>query len=101
MRPVGPPAMLLAALALAGCTSTGTLTPAATADVTAAYNAVCPAVSTGSLDPFAGQFNDRVRTAYSAAQSICAAGVPTNALIAGLDILAIDAALSPYLAKTR
>ena len=83
------------------CASNGALTPSAQADVTAAYNAVCPPVLSGALDPIAGQFNARAQAAFASAKTICANGVPTNVVVAGLDILAVDAALAPYLEKAK
>lgn len=87
--------------ALTGCASTGALTPAAQTQVTKAFNAVCPAVTAGALDPLAAQFNANVQKAYAAAQSICANGAPTNIVVAGLDILAVQPLLAPYLAKVK
>ena len=89
------------ALGLGGCQSNGTLTPSAQASVTAAYAAVCPPVLSGTLDPFAGQFNARAQAAYGSAKAICANGVPSNVVVAGLDILTVEAALAPYLAKAK
>jgi hypothetical protein len=83
--------------ALAGCTSTGQLTPAATADITAAYDNVCAALP--ALGPAAATMNADARNAYAQAQTICAAGAPTNAIVAGVDILAIENALLPYFTK--
>jgi hypothetical protein len=80
--------------ALAACTSTGQLTPAATADVTAAYNNVCAALP--ALGPASVSMNADAKNAYAQAQTICAAGAPTNAIAAGVDILAIENALLPY-----
>ena len=91
----------LLALALGGCASTGELTPAAQASVTAAFNRVCPVVSSGALDPLAGKFNANVRAAYASAKSICANGAPTNIVVAGLDIIAVEPILEPYLAKIK
>ena len=83
--------------ALAGCTSTGQLTPAATADITAAYDNVCAALPV--LGPAAATMNADAKNAYAQAQTICAAGAPTNAVAAGVDILAIENALLPYFTK--
>jgi hypothetical protein len=82
---------------LAGCTSTGQLTPTASAAVTAAYNNVCTALP--SLGPVSTTMNDDAKNAYAQAQTICAAGAPTNAIAAGVDILAIEDALLPYFKK--
>ena len=83
--------------ALAGCTSTGQLTPVATADITAAYNNVCAALP--ALGPASATMNADAKNAYAQAQTICAAGAPTNAIAAGVDILALENALLPYFKK--
>jgi hypothetical protein len=80
---------------LTGCTSTGQLTPAASTAVTTAYNNVCNALPT--LGPLSATMNADAKNAYAQAQTICAAGAPTNAIAAGVDILAIETALLPYL----
>ena len=79
---------------LAACTSTGQLTPAATADIDAAYTNVCAALP--ALGPVSATMNADAKNAYAQAQTICAAGAPTNAIAAGVDILAIENALLPY-----
>jgi hypothetical protein len=43
--------------------------------------------------------NALAKNAYAQAQTICAAGSPTNAIAAGVDILAIENALLPYFSK--
>lgn len=83
--------------ALAACTSTGQLTPAATADITAAYDNVCAALP--ALGPASATMNADAKNAYAQAQTICATGAPTNAITAGVDILAIENALLPYFKK--
>jgi hypothetical protein len=87
-------AAIAAACALSACTSTGQLTPAASADVTTAYNNVCAALP--ALGPASATMNADAKNAYAQAQTICAAGSPTNAIAAGIDILAIENALLPY-----
>jgi hypothetical protein len=82
---------------LAGCTSTGQLTPTASAAITAAYNDVCNALPT--LGPASATMNADAKNAYVQAQTICAAGTPTNAVAAGVDILAVENALLPYFKK--
>lgn len=94
-------ACLASAVALSGCASIGALTPAAQTQVTNAFNAVCPSVTSGALDPIVAQFNANAQKAYSAAQSICANGAPTNIVVAGLDILAVQPLLAPYIAKVH
>ncbi len=87
----------LGGLALAGCTSTGALTPSAQTTVTNAYNQICPSVTAlGAL-----QMNARQAKAYASAVSICANGAPTNVIVAGLDIIAVQAVLGPMLPKIK
>jgi hypothetical protein len=83
---------------LAGCTSTGQLTPAASTAVTAAYDNICNALP--ALGPVSATMNADAKNAYAQAQTICAAGAPTNAIAAGVDILAVEIALLPYF-KTK
>jgi hypothetical protein len=83
--------------ALAGCTSAGQLTPTASAAINAAYNDVCNALP--ALGPVSATMNADAKNAYAQAQTICAAGAPTNAIAAGVDILAIENALLPYFKK--
>jgi maleate cis-trans isomerase len=47
--------------------------------------------------------NAKAQSAYASAQQLCAAGTPTNAVVAGLDIVTImnSAVLQPYLAKIK
>ena len=45
--------------------------------------------------------NADAKNAYAQAQTICAAGTPTNAIAAGVDILAVESALLPYFKKAR
>ena len=83
--------------ALAGCTSAGQLTPSASAAINTAYNSVCNAMP--ALGPVSATMNAQAQNAYAQAQTICAAGAPTNAIAAGIDILAIENALLPYFKK--
>jgi hypothetical protein len=83
--------------ALAGCTSAGQLTPSASAAINTAYNDVCNALP--ALGPVSATMNADAKNAYAQAQTICAAGAPTNAIAAGVDILAIENALLPYFKK--
>ena len=83
--------------ALAGCTSAGQLTPTASAAINAAYNDVCNALP--ALAPVSATMNADAKNAYAQAQTICAAAAPTNAIAAGVDILAIENALLPYFKK--
>ena len=101
MKPIVFAVCGLASLSLAGCASTGALTPAAQASVTAAFNNVCPAVTSGALDPLSAKFNANVQAAYASAKTICANGAPTNIVVAGLDIMAVEPLLEPYLAKIK
>ena len=83
--------------ALAGCTSAGQLTPTASAAINTAYNDVCNALP--ALGPVSATMNADAKNAYAQAQTICAAGAPTNAIAAGIDILAVENALLPYFKK--
>lgn len=80
--------------ALAGCTSAGQLTPTASTAINTAYNDVCSALP--ALGPASATMNADAKNAYAQAQTICAAGAPTNAVAAGVDILAVENALLPY-----
>ena len=84
-------------LALAACTSTGQLTPAASAAVTTAYNDLCAGIP--AVGPTVATLNAQLQNDYAQAETACAAGAPTNAIAAGVDLLALDAALTPYFAK--
>jgi hypothetical protein len=83
--------------AVAGCTSAGQLTPTSSATINTAYNDVCSALP--ALSPVSATMNADAKNAYAQAQAICAAGAPTNAIAAGVDILAIENALLPYFKK--
>ena len=58
--------------ALAGCTSSGQLTPATSAAIATAYNDVCNALP--ALGPASATMNANAKNAYAQAQTICAAG---------------------------
>ena len=92
---------LAALFALGGCSSTATLDPAAQAAVTTAFNTICPAVSSGGLDAVMATLNQNTQNAYAAAKQICAAGAPTNIIVAGLDIITIEPLLAPYTSKIK
>lgn len=83
--------------ALGGCSPSGQLTPTAALTVTNAYNNVCAALP--ALGPTSATMNANAKNAYAQASAICANGAPTNAIVAGIDILAIENALLPYLKK--
>ena len=90
-------ALAAACVALTGCTSIGQLTPTASAAITTAYNNVCNTLP--ALAPVSATMNADAKNAYAQAQTICAAGTPTNAITAGIDILAVENALLPYFKK--
>jgi hypothetical protein len=90
-------ALMALCSALAGCTSAGQLTPTASAAINTAYNDVCNALP--ALGPASATMNADAKNAYAQAQTICAAGAPTNAIAAGVDILAVESALLPYFKK--
>jgi hypothetical protein len=84
---------LIAAVGVAGCTSTSQLTPAASADITDAYQVLCgpsaPATISGIVGIAAVSATALPAAAQSiitSAENICAAGVPTNEVVAGVDI---------------
>ena len=52
-----------------------------------------------ALGPASATMNAHAKNAYAQAQTICAAGAPTNAIAAGVDILAVENALLPYFKK--
>ena len=87
----------LVVASLAGCQSNGQLPPSASADISTLYTELCAGLP--ALGPISGTLNAQLRNDYAQAVTICAAGSPTNPVVAGLDIIAIDAALAPYFAK--
>ena len=98
MIPFKPVFALVAVCSLlGGCASTGQLPPTASAAITTAYNNVCNALP--ALGPISATMNADAKNANAQAQTICAAGAPTNAIAAGVDILAIENALLPYFKK--
>ncbi len=90
-------ALVALCAALAGCTSAGQLTPTASAAIETAYTDVCNALP--AIGPASATMNADAKNAYAQAQTICAAGAPTNAIAAGVDILAVENALLPYFKK--
>ena len=90
-------ALVALCCALAGCTSAGQFTPSASAAINTAYNDVCNALP--ALGPVSATMNADAKNAYAQAQTICAASAPTNAIAAGVDILAVENALLPYFKK--
>ncbi len=102
MNLIGILAGVTVAAVLAGCAKDGmSLSTPAQVKVTMAFDQVCPAVQSGALDPLVAKTNTRTKQAYAAAQQICANGAPTNVVVAGLDIMAIEPLLEPYLAKVK
>lgn len=83
--------------ALAGCDTPGSLDPAVALQVANAYNDVCAALP--ALGPVSANLSANAKSAYASAQQICSNGAPTNAVVAGVDILAIESALLPYFKK--
>jgi len=99
-RRKGPGTIILLAVvaaSLSGCQSNGQLSPSASVDVSTLYAELCAGLP--ALGPISGTLNAQLRNDYAQAVTICAAGSPTNPVVAGLDIIAIDAALAPYFAK--
>lgn len=94
-------AAILAASALAGCATNGAVTASAQGDITTAYNMICPNVA--ALASVVQNMNSKAQGAYASATAICAAGAPTNAVVAGLDLATImnSGALAPYIANIK
>ncbi len=89
--------LALVAASLGGCQSNGQHSPSASADVCVLYTELCAGLP--ALGPISGTLNAQLRNDYAQAVTICAAGSPTNPVVAGLDVISIDAALAPYFAK--
>ena len=90
----------IAALSLAGCNSTGALTPTGQAAIDTAWAVVCPIVGSGQLASIVAASGDSAaETALQAALSICSGPAPTSVSAAGLDIVQALAVLLPYLEK--
>src|SRR5579871_1971609 len=94
-------AAIIVASALAGCTTTGAVTASAQGDIITAYNMICPNIP--ALASVVQNMNSKAQGAYASATAICAAGAPTNAVVAGLDLATImnSNLLAPYLAKIK
>ena len=89
----------LSTVSLAGCSLVNgaiTPTPAVENDIQTAYNAICaPAGLLAAAAPFAT--NPAVATYYSEAQTLCANGVPSNEIVAGVDVFDLYLDLSTWL----
>lgn len=90
-------AICTAAVALVGCNTPGSLDPSAALVVSQAYTNICAALP--ALDPVSASMNANAKNAMATAHQICANGAPTNAVVAGIDILAMESALLPYFTK--
>ena len=91
----------LSALALAGCAANGTLSPAAQIKVTAAFNDVCPPVTSGALDPFASAFNAKSsRPMRRPRRSAPTARRPMSSSPGSIPVM-VEPLLAPYLAKVK
>ncbi len=94
-------AFVLGSGALSGCSiSSGqiTPTPAVQSDIQTAFTAIC---GSGGLLAAAAPFatTGNVATYYGEAQALCANGVPTNEIVAGVDIFDLYLDLSTALSK--
>jgi hypothetical protein len=89
------------AISASGCAMVNgqiTPTPAAQSDIQTAFNAICgPAGLLAAAAPFAT--TGAVATYYGEAQTLCANGAPTNAIVAGVDIFNLYLDLSTALSK--
>jgi hypothetical protein len=91
----------LTAASLAGCSLVNgqiTPSPALQNDIQIAYTAICgPGGLLDAAQPFATTPN--VVTYYNDAKVICANGVPSNEIVAGVDIFSLYLDLSQALSK--
>jgi hypothetical protein len=84
---------LIAAVGLAGCASTSQLSPTASADITDAYQVLCGPSAPATISGIVGiasvsatALPAQAQSIINSAENICAAGVPTNEVVAGVDI---------------
>jgi hypothetical protein len=91
----------LSTASLAGCSMVNgglTPTPAVENDIQTAYSAICGSAGLlAAAAPFAT--NPAVATYYSEAQTLCANGVPSNEIVAGVDVFDLYLDLSTALSK--
>ena len=85
------------ALGLAGCNTTGALTPTQQTVVTIAYDSVCPVINGAALAAQVATASQTTQGAYASAVSLCAAGAPTTVAQGGFDIAQAFVVLLPYL----
>src|SRR5579863_2431688 len=86
------------AIGLAGCNTTGTLSPTAQAVVQVAYTAVCS--NEASLIAAAQNSTSQgVQAGLVSMQTLCANPAPTTVAAAGLDIVQVFVVLLPYIQK--
>ena len=90
-------ALAVGAASLTGCDTSGQLTPAATAAINTAYNDVCSALP--ALGPVSATMNADAKNAYAQAQTICAAGAPSNAIAAKMKRICTPSARSAKIPK--
>jgi hypothetical protein len=83
----------LAALGITGCSSTSQLSPTAQTDITDAYQVICGPSAPMTIAGLVGVANASFsllpateQSVVTTALSLCAAGVPTNEVVAGVDI---------------
>lgn len=84
---------LAAAFAVTGCASTGQLSPTAQNDITDAYQVICGPSAPLTIGGLVGVANAsftllpaKEQSVITTAMQICAAGVPTNEVVAGVDV---------------
>jgi hypothetical protein len=88
---------VLSLASLAGCSSTGTLTPAAQATMDQYFTLVCSGAGVvPALAPAANDADAGVQAGYNAIAALCANGEPNNLITAGLDIASIELVLQKY-----
>jgi hypothetical protein len=92
-------ALLMGQAAPTSCNGGGQISPATQQSVDAAYNVVCGYLP--ALEPISAVMDAKAQNALAQAKLICAAGSPTNPVAAGVDILALYVALSPYFTHVK
>ncbi|MDE1867441.1 MAG: hypothetical protein KGI08_07005 [Thaumarchaeota archaeon] len=96
------------AAGLAGCQSTTALTPQATTALTEAYQVLCGPSAPSSVGGLVGVasassvlLNPTQRAVLMTAEGVCGAGMPTNEIVAGVDLFTILSEVEALLPKKR
>lgn len=105
MKLVAPLAVALCgAVGLAGCASTSQLSPTAEADIADAYQVICGPGAPATISGIVGiaqasstALPASAQSAINTALSVCAAGVPDNEVVAGVDIFNLLVEIESFL----